>query len=220
MRQTMHFFRRAEGMPSRLGILPGTFNPITVAHVALARAALSRVDEVVYVLPRVFPHKPYGRATFAQRVELLCAVAAEDAKFSVAASGGGLFVEMAAECRAAYGNDAAFTFLCGRDAAERIVNWDYGRPGAVGEMLRQFDLLVAARGGRYEPPPEFRAAIRSMELAGEFDHVSATEVRATMARGETWEHLVPAAIRERVKKIYGGKGPDAGGRGPGLQHPA
>jgi nicotinate-nucleotide adenylyltransferase len=198
----MEFFRRASGVPSRLGILPGTFNPITVAHVALARAALSRVDEVVYILPRVFPHKPYGRASFAQRVELLCAAAGEDLGLSVAAADGGLFVEIAAECRAAYGNDVALTFLCGRDAAERIVNWDYGRPGALGEMLRQFDLLVAARGGEYEPPAEFRAAIGSMELAREFNPVSATEVRALIARGEAWEHLVPAAIRQRVREIY------------------
>ncbi len=199
----MQFLRRADGRPSRLGILPGTFNPITIAHMALARAALAHVDEVVYVLPRVFPHKPYGRASFAQRVELLCMAAGEDRNFSVAAADGGLFLEIAAECRAAYGNHVALTFLCGRDAAERIVNWDYGRRGALGEMLRQFDLLVAARGGPYEPPPEFRAAIRSLELAGPYDHVSATEVRAMMARGEAWEHLVPAALRQRVREIYG-----------------
>lgn len=201
-------------MPSRLGILPGTFNPITVAHVALARAALSHVDEVVYILPRVFPHKPYDRASFAQRVQLLSEAAGQDPGFSVAAADGGLFVEIAAECRAAYGNQVAFTFLCGRDAAERMVNWDYGRPDALGDMLRQFDLLVAARGGEYKPPAEFRAAIRSMELAGEFDHVSATEVRGLIARGEAWEHLVPAAIRQRVKEIYGTgagcQGSDAG----------
>jgi nicotinate-nucleotide adenylyltransferase len=199
----MHFFRRAEGKPSRLGILPGTFNPLTVAHMALARAALSHVDEVVYILPRVFPHKIYSRASFAQRVQMLSAAAGENPGFSVAAADGGLFVEIAAECRAAYGDEVAFTFLCGRDAAERIVNWNYGRPGALGEMLRQFDLLVAARGGEYDPPAEFRASIRSMELAGEFDHVSATEVRAMIARGEAWEDLVPAAIRQQVREIYG-----------------
>jgi nicotinate-nucleotide adenylyltransferase len=209
----MHFFERAVGMPSHLGILPGTFNPITVAHVALARAALELVDEVVFILPRVFPHKPYGRASFAQRVELLSAAAGEDPSLSVAAADGGLFVEIAAECRAAYGNDVALTFLCGRDAAERFVTWDYGRPGALGEMvrqmLRQFDLLVAARGGEYEPPAEFRTAIRSLELAGEFDHVSATEVRGLIARKEPWEHLVPAAVRRRVREIYEDRGPDA-----------
>jgi nicotinate-nucleotide adenylyltransferase len=198
----MEFFRRAGGRPSRLGILPGTFNPITVAHIALARAALSRVDEVVYILPRVFPHKPYARASFSQRMELLCAAAAEDRSASVAATDGGLFVEIAAECRATYGGDVALSFLCGRDAAERIATWDYGRPDALPEMLRQFDVLVAARGGEYQPPAELRQAIGALKLAGEFDHVSATEVRQKIARGEAWEHLVPAAIRRRVREIY------------------
>ncbi len=27
------------------------------------------------------------------------------------------------------------SFICGRDAAERILHWDYGRPGVVEEML-------------------------------------------------------------------------------------
>src|SRR5205807_9065689 len=132
----MEFFWRSGAKPQSLGILPGTFNPITVAHVALARAALARVDEVVYILPRVFPHKQYARASFAQRMELMCMVARESRNTSAAATAGGLFVEIADACRAAYGSGVALTFLCGRDAAERIVNWDYGRPEAFREMLR------------------------------------------------------------------------------------
>ena len=199
----MEFFRRAKGSPSRLGVFPGTFNPITVAHVALARAALSRVDEVVYILPRVFPHKQYSHASFAQRLQLLCTAVGESEACSIAAAGGGLFVEIAAECRAAYGPETALTFLCGRDAAERIVGWDYGDPGALAAMLRQFDLLVAARSGEYAPPSEFRHRIQALELAGEFDHVSATGVREKIARGEAWEHLVPPAARRLAGEIYG-----------------
>jgi nicotinate-nucleotide adenylyltransferase len=198
----MQFYRRVRRPPSRLGVFPGTFNPVTVAHVALAQAALSRVGEVVYILPRLFPHKEFSGASFAKRVELLCAAAADTEACSVASTNGGLFLEIAAECREAYGEDTRLTFLCGRDAAERIVNWDYGDPGACAAMLRQFDLLVAARRGDYEPPPEFRNAIERLDLAGEFDHVSATEVRERMARGEAWEHLVPAGARQLAKEIY------------------
>jgi len=201
----MEFLRRAKGSPSRVGVFPGTFNPVTVAHVALAQAALSRVDEVVYTLPRVFPHKLYSHshASFAQRLQLLSAVAGEGEACSIASAEGGLFVEIAAECHAAYGAQTALTFLCGRDAAERIVSWDYGDPGALAAMLRQFDLLVAARRGEYAPPPEFRHVIQPLELAGEFDHVSATEVREKIARGEPWEHLVPRAVRRLALEIYG-----------------
>src|SRR5580692_13065109 len=146
----MEFFRRAAGSPQRVGVLAGAFNPVTVAHLALARAALSQVGEVVFVLPKIFPHKLYHGAPFAERVEMLRAAIADEPAFSIAAADGGLFVEIAAECREAYGKDVSLTFLCGRDAAERILNWDYGDPDAVEAMLRQFNLLVAARRGEFE----------------------------------------------------------------------
>jgi nicotinate-nucleotide adenylyltransferase len=200
----MQFFRRAAGRPARLGILPGTFNPVTIAHVALARAALETVGEVVFVLPRAFPHKEYSGASFTDRVEMLRLAADSEPAFSVAAAGGGgLFVEIAEECRADYGPDVRLTFLCGRDAAERIVEWDYGRFGAVAEMLAGFDLLVAERGGGYEPPPGLRAAVSCLNVGREVDSVSATEVRRRIAHGEPWEHLVPEAVRDRVREIYG-----------------
>ena len=203
----MEFFLRAKRACSRLGILPGTFNPPTTAHLALARAALSHVDEVVFVLPHQFPHKPYSGASFAERIQMLRAALADMPDFSIAASQGGLFVEIAAECRASYGENVRLAFLCGRDAAQRIVGWDYGRPGAIREMLSRFDLLVAARGGEYLAPPELRPAIRQLALSGDFDEVSSTEVRRRIARGEPWQHLVPEPIREPAARIYGTTAP-------------
>jgi nicotinate-nucleotide adenylyltransferase len=198
----MEFFHRADRTPSRLGILPGTFNPVTVAHLALAQAALTSVDEVVFVLPRAFPHKPYSGASFEQRIGMLRTAVPPGAPFSIAASQGGLFFQIAAECRDAYGPDTRLTFLCGRDAAERIAGWDYGHPGAFHAMLRQFDLLVAARAGEYQPPAESSGAIATLVLPGLFDHVSATEVRERISRGDPWDHLVPPEVRDRVRKIY------------------
>jgi len=198
----MEFFRRPPSHPSRLGILPGTFNPVTVDHLALAQAAAGYEVEVLFVLPRMFPHKEYAGATFHERLELLGLALASFPHFSIAASDGGLFVDIANECRAAYGPAVRLTFLCGRDAAERIAGWDYGAPGAFGEMLRHFDLAVAARRGEYQPPPQLSASFRLLELSGEFAHVSATEVRRRIASHEPWEHLVPAPARRRAGQIY------------------
>jgi nicotinate-nucleotide adenylyltransferase len=199
----MVFRRRAPGRPSRLGILPGTFNPITVAHLGLALAARRHCDEILFVLPRVFPHKSYSGASLQQRVELIEAVLAEQTEFSLAISNAGLFVEIAEECRNAYGPDVRLSFLCGRDAAERIAGWDYGDSGAFAEMLRRFDLLIARRHGEYTPPAELSAGMERLELPPELEPVSATEVRRRLAHGQTWEHLVPPAIRGRVREIYG-----------------
>jgi nicotinate-nucleotide adenylyltransferase len=206
----MEFFWRSAGKPCRLGVFPGTFNPVTVAHVALAEGALAVVDEVVFVLPRQFPHKTYGGASFEQRVELLGMALEGEGRYSVAGSERGLFAEIADECREAYGAEVRLSFLCGRDAAERIANWDYGRRGAYLEMLQQFDLLVAARGGEYCPPASLASSFARLELNGAWDQVSASEVRTRIGQGEPWEHLVPAAVRRRVGEIY-----RAGGAAPG-----
>jgi len=189
----MEFFYRAPRRPSRLGILPGTFNPVTVAHVALARAALAHVDEVLLVLPRVFPHKDYSGASFADRIGMLREVALAEPD--------------------EYGPSVRLTFLCGRDAAERIAGWDYDTPGALEEMLRRFDLLVAARAGEYDPPAALRSAVRRLDLDPAVADVSATEVRQRAASGEAWEHLVPGAVREQVRRIYGGDLPIGRERG-------
>ena len=199
----MEFFRRADVHPRRLGILPGAFNPVTVAHLALARAALSQVDEVVFVLPKQFPHKPYHGAAFPHRLEMLSAAVSDEPAFSVAAADGGLFVEIAAECREAYGRDAQLTFLCGRDAAERILNWDYGAPEVLDKMLRQFDLLVASRLGEFGTTAKIRHTVGILALDGAFDHVSSTELRERIAQGLPWEHLAPEKARDLVRRVYG-----------------
>lgn len=199
----MEFFRRARGPISKLGVLPGTFNPVTVAHLELARSAFAHVDEVVFVLPRVLPHKRYSGASFAERVEMLEAATADEPRWSVAAAEGGLFVEIAQECRAEYGADTRLAFICGRDAAERIASWDYGRPGVFREMLASFDLLVAPRQGAYPLADETEGAVRELAVGSECEAVSATEVRQRIARGEPWEHLVPESIRGLARRIYG-----------------
>jgi nicotinate (nicotinamide) nucleotide adenylyltransferase len=197
----MEFFLRASGSPGHLGIFPGSFNPPTRAHLALARAALAQVDEVVFVLPREFPHKQYEGATFEQRVAMLRAALNGESRFSIASTGQGLFIDIALECLADYGN-VALSFLCGRDAAERIVNWDYGRPGAIDEMLGTFSLLVAVRQGEYTPPPRLAHRISHLAVEESLDEVSATEVRRRIREGQPWEHLVPHQIQEQVRALY------------------
>lgn len=206
----MTLYRRAAGRPRRLGILAGTFNPPTRAHVALGRAALACVDEVLYVLPRAFPHKPYQDARFEQRLEMLERALAHEPRFSIGVSDGGLFIEIARECRQAYGLETELYFVCGEDAAQRIVTWNYGRPGAIEEQLREYQLLVAPRGGRWEPPEPLRARIHPLPLDPSYEAVSATEVRERIRRGLPWEHLVPEAIHELVRRIYASP---AGGAG-------
>lgn len=158
------------------------------------------------MLPGVFPHKRYEGVALEQRLEMVLAATTHEPRFSVAVSEGGLFLEIARECRAAYGEDTRLAFLCGRDAAERIIGWDYGDGPSIEEQLREFHLLVARRGGAYTPSAALRHAVRPLQLAGDFEEVSATEVRHRIASGEPWQHLVPEAIRAQVRSLYSPSG--------------
>jgi nicotinate-nucleotide adenylyltransferase len=187
--------------PHKVGILAGSFNPPTIAHIELAQAASACVDLIVCVVPQVFPHKEYSGATLEQRVEMLQA-AGLAIPHAIASTRQGLFIDIARECRDHYGTEARLSFICGRDAAERILNWDYGRTGVVEEMLAEFELLVAPRGGHFSPPVEYRHRIHALNIGSGHEEVSSTEVRERIARGEPWEHLVPENIREQVREIY------------------
>jgi nicotinate-nucleotide adenylyltransferase len=205
----MQFLHRAKGRPARVGIFPGAFNPPTVAHLSLARAALAHVDEAVFVLPRALPHKPYEGASLDERAQMLIAAATPHPALSVAIAEGGLFRAIAVEFRGEYGPGTRFSFLCGRDAAERVLNWDYGENSAtiVAQMLREFDLLVAARRGEIAPPLHASHAIERLQLPENFDWVSSTDVRELIARGEPWEHMVPEAARSIAAAVYRGSNP-------------
>lgn len=211
----MRLLRRAAGVPERVAVFSGSFNPPTVAHLALAQAALRVADEVLFVLPKVFPHaKTYDGAGMEDRLRMVEAVTAREEAFSVGVSDGGLFADIAAECRQVYPPRVRMSFLCGRDAAERIVNWDYGRPGAIAEMLEEFDLLVADGRGVYEPPAGLSGKVRALATPAGLELVSATEVRSRIRDGRPWRHLAPPEIHAEVEKLYGPRG------GPGPAPPA
>ena len=180
---------------------PGSYHPITVAHLAVARAALRVVDEVVFVMPERFPHKEYELIGLAERMELVQLAVQAEPRFSADVTSGGLFIEVARECRAKYGLQAGIFVLCGTDAAERIVNWDYGPKARFERMLDEFQMLVAARGASYQPPAHLASRIHPLPLDADWSDVSATEVRLRIKNGSDWKHFSSNKKHEKLREI-------------------
>lgn len=202
----MRFLRKPAGRPRSLGLLSSAFHPPTRAHLALAHAALDlfETEQVLFVLPERFPHKAYDAVTLEERLELVLEATAHEPRFAVAVAEAGLFWEIAREARAHYG-DARLRFLCGRDAAERIVGWDYGELPPIERQLEEYELLVAPREGAYEPPAHLRNSIGSLRISEEWGDVASSHVRARIRSGGRWEHWIPPTITSRVRQIYGHK---------------
>jgi nicotinate-nucleotide adenylyltransferase len=201
------FLKGAALRSGRVGIFPGAFNPLTRAHLALAQAARGQhsLDQVVFLLPRTFPHKGFEGASFEERVSMLESALAVDAAFAIATGEGGLVIELARSVRAACGEKVEISVLCGRDAAERFAGWDYGERPAFSEQLEVFQMLVGSREGEYSIPPEYAGRIRLVRMPPGYDDHSSSAVREAMDAGQPWEHLVPESVAAQIrgKKLYG-----------------
>ncbi len=180
----------------RLGILPAAFNPPTKAHLALADEAadFADLDQVAFTLPEKLPHKAFEGATFDQRVAMLEAAVAERPDRAVAVAEGGLFIEIAREVRELCGPAVEIFLICGSDAADRIVRWDYGAGPTFTEQLREFSMLVGSRGGRYDVPNECRGGIQTFDLPADYAAVSSTAARARALS------LLPRKVAELIER--------------------
>lgn len=186
--------------PAKLAVLAGTYNPPTCAHLALAREAAARADEVLLVLPETLPHKQFDGVSLQQRLHLLKTLSAHEG-LSVGSTPGGLYLEMAEACAAAFpGTEIAL--VCGRDAAERILEWNYAEARVLERLFAVAKLWVFARQGTLAPPRCYANAIECFPFEDRLQALSATEVRRRIATGEAWRQLVPDSLHADVERLY------------------
>jgi len=208
-----HWVRRApEGLRPgdlrpRLGVLGGTFNPVTRAHLALAQSALREfsLGEILFVLPGQLPHRAPEETTLEERLALLEVALAAHHRFSLAVCSHGLFLDIVVALAPHFPAGTKVFFLTGGDAAERILGWDYADPEkALAEMFARFDLIVAERAGGAAPPAAarlaaFRSQIHTLRLPADVQQISATEVRERLRAGQPIEELVPPGVADAIR---------------------
>jgi nicotinate-nucleotide adenylyltransferase len=212
----LSFFRAAPAGVSivpqgrRLGILSAAFNPITRAHVALAQSAYDhfQLHEVLFVLPIVQPHKLVHDAPIEARLRMMDLAVQGHRAFSLGLCTHGLFIDICRAAMVAYPPATRLWFISGRDAAERILTWPYPDPARVlSELFAQSELLVADREGAFGLPAspvvrDHASHIHHLPLPAEYSHVSATDIRTRLAKGEEVIDLVPPAVLAYIREHH------------------
>ena len=160
-----------------VGCYPGSFDPPTIAHLAVAEAAarqagLARVELVIS--RRTLGKDHLDEATVARRLAALDAVAAARPWLGVAVSDGGLVVDIAA------GYDAV---VMGADKWAQVIDpaWYGGSTAARDAALARLPrVLVAPRAG-VRP-----AGVELLELPDHLADVSASAIRAGLPHADAW----------------------------------
>jgi nicotinic acid mononucleotide adenylyltransferase len=175
----------------RVGLLPGSFNPPTAAHVALAAAGRAAgLDAVVYLLSkRTVDKERVTGLRLEERLALLRDLARPDGD-AVAFLNRGLYVDLARAMRGALPEAAELVFLVGHDKIVQIFDPRYysDRDGALRELFGLSSFLVAPRAGAgaeelgdllaAAPNRPFAERVRPLPLAERYQAMSSTQARA------------------------------------------
>lgn len=187
--------------PERIGLFGGSFDPVHVAHLALARTALQtlKLDRLHWV-----PTRPWQRGTQASdehRAAMVALAIEGEPRFvldrrDLQRSGASYTIDTVRELAGEHAGASIFLML-GQDQYANLPTWKDWQ-----SLLPMVTLAVAARDGRSpEAPPALAAVPHRVEmLAMPRLDVSATDIRARLARGEPASALVPALVTAPVAR--------------------
>ncbi len=179
----------------RLAILGGTFDPVHNAHLAMARAALEALapERVVFMPTGKAAYRNAAVASAQDRLAMLKLAVAGEPRFAVderelAPEASGYTVDTLRALRAER-PEAELYFLMGADQLEKFPSWR-----APEEIRRLARLAVFARPGHAVRDESVRV-VPMTPL-----DVSASEIRARVARGESVAGLVPAPVANYIER--------------------
>jgi nicotinate-nucleotide adenylyltransferase len=193
---------------NRLGVLGGAYNPITLAHLAMADAAVQtfNLHELLFLLPEVPPHKTIFGASLAQRLAMMQLAVRDTPYAAVGLSTHGLFIDIYHGLQAVYPQHPEVFFVTGRDAAERILNWKYDDPAATLEqMFTAFQLIACDRDGAFRIPDDprlsaFQHRLHRCALPAGYNHIASTVVRERCQQRLPLDDLVPPAVAQYIQE--------------------
>lgn len=188
--------RNALASARAVGLLAGSFNPLTPAHVALADTARAAgcLNVIAWTLAvETINKERVERATLPDRLAQLLAYGEGRASDALVVANRGLYVDQARALRELMAPGARLAIVIGYDKVVQIFDSRYydDRDTALAALFCEAELLVAPRAGqgageleRLLARPEntrFAGAVRLLPLATEYAAESSSRVRALAA---------------------------------------
>lgn len=203
------------GAGGSLGLVPGSYDPMTVAHAELAEALRDQGAGVTLLVysPRTLPKEGPAASEPAllrpeRRVLAMLAFAAARAGIGVALCSHGLYVDQA-EAAAAAVPGAALVFAVGSDKVLQLVapGWYEDLDAALNRLFTRATVEYAVRAGDEERLADalsgldrWRDRIRPITLARAVPEISSSAVRRAWREGRDIGPLVPSEVRPYLER--------------------
>ena len=195
--------------PQRLGILCGSFNPLTLAHVVLAHHAcrVFHLDQLLYTVAKVTVDKE--RVTgmgLEDRLLLLLLHVEQQQHLGVTLVNRGLYFEQAQAFQSLFDKRVELFFIVGMDKLVQILDARYyqDREAALDQLFALTSLVVANRGDmarrafdellqRPDNRP-YQDAIHFLPLPESVADLSSTAIRKTVSEATNLSAHVPSEV--------------------------
>ena len=200
--------RSIPGEGGSIGLVPGSFDPMTVAHVALAEAAAGHA--ILVWSPATLPkerssggHPEPPLLDPVRRIESLLAFAEAHPVIGVAISSHGRYVDQA-EAFARTFPGARPVIAVGSDKVLQLLDpvWYDDRDAALARLFAVADIAYAARSGGEEEldrllasEPRWAPRLRQLDVSPTLARISSRDVRRRVRAGEDVGALVPEQVR-------------------------
>lgn len=206
-------------MPTLIGLYGGSFDPVHIGHLVIARAVAESLDlERVIFLPSARPpHKQSGTLASADHRARMVRLAIGDesifelSDYDLTRSGPTYTVETIDHFATALGPQAHLHWIIGKDSLVEIPTWK-----SADNLIDTCRIITAARPGPTdidwsaitESVGESRAhKLREGIVETPMIDISSTQIRERLSVGRSIRHLTPDAVHEYIfeNHLYGAR---------------
>ena len=195
----------------RIGIFGGSFDPVHIGHISLAKDALNQcqLEKVILIPAKTQPFKAGKKVTPAADRMAMVSLAIEDephlelSDYEVHSGEVSYTYLTMREMRLLYPGDELF-FITGTDSFLMIEKWRESE-----ELLKNYSFIIGSRPGYRDDELDEcmedlqrRYGTKAVKIHNTKIDISSTDVRKMAGEGKSLENLVPESVADYIRERH------------------